>query len=359
MNNWDTARRRAVERGVHPTAVPPYGYRRREDNRLEPIPALVAVVNEIFEQRAAGSSGWSISTWLNEEHPRTDGREWTGRNVESVIRSRAYLGEAFHGEHRNPNAHRPIVAPSLFVAASSIGGERKATKARNPAFLSGLIRCAGCRYAMSRKFTTYITGERVEIYACARRFTGGKCAEPATIVARRVEPLVVAHSLALVVGSEGAGPMREVAERWTEHGRARQAEALRRLNDSVYVRKGRGDRNSRVMILPAGEDDFERPRRGAPGYRVKPIPWPQEMGDPHFLEIPRNARDRHVPAALAAAAILGERPVCHLLERSTASEGHTALSEGQLVSALVAAGGLPRRLVAAESSSAPSGHARG
>jgi hypothetical protein len=348
MNNWDTARRRAVERGVHPTVVPPYGYRRREDNRLEPIPALVAVVNEIFEQRAAGSSGWSISTWLNEEHPRPDGGEWTGRNVESVIRSRAYLGEAFHGEHRNPNAHRPIVAPSLFAAASSIGGERKATETRSPAFLSALIRCAGCRYAMSRKFTIYITGERVEMYACARRFTGGKCAEPATIVARRVEPLVVAHSLTRLVGSDDASSVRDVAERWTEHGRARQTETLRRVNDSVYVRKGRGDRNSRIMILPAGEDDFERPRRGAPGYRVKPIPWPKEMGDPHFLDVPQNAIDQSVTAALAATTILGERSLCDLSERSTTAEGYSALSEGQLASALVTTGGWPRRLVAME-----------
>jgi hypothetical protein len=348
MSNWDTARRRAVERGVHPTAVPPYGYRRREDKRLEPIPGLVAVVNEIFERRAAGSSGWSISTWLNEEHPRLDGREWTGRKVESMIGCRAYLGEAFHGAHRNPKGHLPIVAPSLFAAASSVTGRERTSGSRIPAFLSGLIRCAGCRYAMSRKFITYVTGERIEMYACARRFSGGTCREPATMVARRIEPFVVAHSLMRAVEYDDAGSMCDLAERWPEYGRARQAQILRAFNDSVYVRKGRGDRASRVLILPAGKDDFERPRRGAPGYRVKPISWPEGMGDPHYLEVPGNAVGLGVPAALAATTILGDRPVCGLSERPATAEECRAISEGRVLRVLVAMASRKTELVTAE-----------
>jgi hypothetical protein len=333
--------------------VPPYGYRRRRDKRLEPVPGLVAVVNEIFERRAAGSSGWSISTWLNEQHPRRDGREWTGRRVESVIANRAYLGEAFHGEHRNPEAHRPIVAPTLFAAARAAGGEGRSSEPRSPAFLAGLIRCAGCRYAMSRKFTTYITGERVEMYACARRFSGGTCREPATMVARRIEPFVAAHSLMRVVGSEPSGTMCDLAERWPEHGRIRQAEILRAINDSVYVRKGRGDRDSRAMVLAAGQDDFERPRRGAQGYSVKPIPWPQAIDDPHYLEVPGNAVVLGNPAALMAATILGERPFSNLSERPATPEERRVISEelsvGRLSRVLLTTNGWKADLVAKES----------
>ena len=388
--SWDTANRRAIERGIHFTAKAPYGYARGEDKRLEPIPELVPVVREIFERRGAKASRWSIASWLNEEHPREDGRSWTARNVEVIIGNRVYLGEAFHGEHRNPDAHPPIIPPTLWEAANAVKGGSGRTSRKSPALLSGLIRCAGCRYAMRNTYTLYRGKERRRVYACQRRHGAGVCEEPAQVMAHLVEPLVIANTLAVVGGArwQSDGPSgdalraaddavehaearrdafladdglreriargaflaeaerrqaavddaeanrREVraaqsaagrrehvlADDWLSWGRKRQAETLRMVLDSVYVRKGRGDLDSRVLLAWDGQDEFEKPRRGKSDYAIKSIPWPQSLGDPHYLDVPANAQAIGDPGALEAAMVLGKTPSCDLADRLETNE---------------------------------------
>ena len=380
--SWDTANKRAIDRGIHFTAVPPFGYRRREDKSLEPIPGLAPVVREAFERRAAKASRWSIARWLNEEHPRPDGRDWTARTVEVMIANPAYLGEARHGEHRNPNAHPPIVTPTLFAEAGAVKGGSGRTSKENPGLLAGLIRCAGCRYAMRRTFTTYPDRGRVELYSCQRKHSGGTCKEPAQIMAHLIEPFVAIHTLLRVgnprwaeeapdaeelreaeaavehaearrrdfladddlrarigreamleeaerrqgIVDEARGHLDEVREvharqrrrehslwdEWPGLSREQQGDWLRMLVDSVYVKKGRGRPDGRVMLLLDGEDGFERPRRGVKGYEVKPVPWPTEWGDPHYMAVPALAIKAGLPPAIEAAMLLGDTPTCDL-----------------------------------------------
>lgn len=388
--SWDTANRRAIERGIHFTAKAPYGYARGRDKRLEPIPELAPVVREIFERRAAKASRWSIASWLNEAHPREDGRSWTAQNVEVIIGNRVYLGEAFHGKHRNPDAHPPIVPPTLWEAANAVKGGSGRTSKRSPALLSGLIRCAGCRYAMRNTYTIYRGEERRRVYACQRKFGGGVCREPAQVMAHLVEPLVIVNVLVVIGGarwqSEGPGgdtlraaedavdhaearrdafladdELREriareaflaeaerrqaavddavahrsevraahgtterrehvLADDWLSWGRERQADTLRMVLDSVYVRKGRGDLDARVLLAWDGRDEFEKPRRGTTDYKIRPIPWPASIGDPHFRDVPANAQAIGSPLALEAAMALGKTPSCDLSERPESIE---------------------------------------
>jgi site-specific DNA recombinase len=240
--NWDTANRMAIERGIHFTATVPYGYRRREDRRLEPVPELVPVVNEIFERRAAKASRWSIAKWLNESHPRPDGRDWTARTVEVVIANPAYLGQARHGAHTNDDAHPPIITPSLFAEAGAVKGGSGRTSQENPSLLSGLIRCASCRYAMRRTFNVRPDGSRLPLYSCQRKFSGGTCKEPAQIVAHLIEPFVAIHTLMRIGNPKWAeeapddGALRE-AEAAVEHTEARRRDFL--ADDDLRERIGR------------------------------------------------------------------------------------------------------------------------
>jgi DNA invertase Pin-like site-specific DNA recombinase len=383
--NWDTANRMAIERGIHFTATVPYGYRRRDDKRLEPIPELVPVVNEIFERRTAKASRWSIAKWLNENHPRPDGRDWTARTVEVVIANPVYLGQARHGKHTNDDAHDPIVTPTLFAEANAVKGGSGRTSQEDPALLAGLVRCAGCRYAMRRTFNVRPDGSRVVVLDCTRKYSGGVCKEPAMIVAHRIEPFVAIHTLVRAGNARwaedapGDEELREAEsavehaearlgtflgdddlrqriareqflaeadrrqadvdqakaklaevratharqrrrehnlwDEWPDMSRQEQGDYLRMVLDAVYVKKGRGAPDDRVMIVMDGDNDFVVPKRGRKGYKVKPIPWPTEPGDAHYGDVPANAIKAGVPPAIEAAMALGGAPSCDLSDR--------------------------------------------
>jgi DNA invertase Pin-like site-specific DNA recombinase len=49
--NWSTAVKAAVDRGVHISATPPFGYRRGEDGRLVVVPDEARVIREVFHRR--------------------------------------------------------------------------------------------------------------------------------------------------------------------------------------------------------------------------------------------------------------------------------------------------------------------
>ena len=111
------------------------------------------------------------------------GRHGIGRvsNVATMVQNRAYMGEAFHGKHHNPSAHQAIVTLPEWEAANAVNGDRAQSRAGS-ALLAGIIRCAGCRYAMRRTWVTHklANGEtrKYETYSCQRKHTGGVCACP-------------------------------------------------------------------------------------------------------------------------------------------------------------------------------------
>jgi len=89
----------------------------------------------------------------------------------------------------NPDSHAAIVDLALFEAAQHPNG-RALTRPRAPGgswLLTGIIRCAGCRYALQG--TTTSRGKR--IYRCGRKHASGICPEPASVDADRVEAAAV------------------------------------------------------------------------------------------------------------------------------------------------------------------------
>ena len=231
-DNWDDSTARAIARGIHFTNSVPLGYQRREDGRLEPDPRTAPIVEEMFRRRIARQSWRAIAAWLTETLPREDGRAWTSRNVATMIQSPTYKGEAFHGDHRNSDAHKAIVTIPEWDAANSVSGGPGAVK-QSSALLAGLIRCAGCRYAMRRTMITYTlaSGEKrkVATYSCQRKHTGGDCPAPAHVMASTIEPIVIRHFAWWHFHSERAGASPDLdAVREAER---QLADAERRLAD--------------------------------------------------------------------------------------------------------------------------------
>jgi DNA invertase Pin-like site-specific DNA recombinase len=190
--NWETARDRAIARGVHISRVPPVGYLRGDDGRLVPDPIAAPVIREVFLRRAAGASWKALCQFLDEQLPRDKGA-WTHQTIDAIIRRRTYLGEAFQGSVVNKQAHEPLLSRSEWEAGQSRtkGPERREART----LLSGLVRCSACGYVMSRSEG----GTRgYHNYRCRARHAGGVCPAPARISMRRADEYVTTAFLAWV-----------------------------------------------------------------------------------------------------------------------------------------------------------------
>jgi DNA invertase Pin-like site-specific DNA recombinase len=201
--SWATAQERAVARGVHIASRTPTGYRRRPDGRLDPDPAAAGAVREVFLRRAAGAS-WSELARLLEARgvvgPYANA-VWTTSAVSKVVRNRVYLGEARSGQHVNADAHEPIVSRAEWEAAQASSGVT--ARGKGGALLSGILRCASCRYALKADTMRGRAGERIALYRCRGRHAAGVCPAPASALARVIDPFIEARFLA-ALGPDGA-----------------------------------------------------------------------------------------------------------------------------------------------------------
>ena len=176
-----------IARGIHICRVAPFGYRKRDDKRLEPDPRTAPVVRELFERSRMREPWSALVAFMDATAPQADGKRWVRQTLHSILSNRVYLGVAYSGSIENPDAHEPIVSRALFEAAQH-AGERPALR-NNPAMLAGVIRCAGCGKTMTRASD----GRRGYVnYVCRRRHADAVCQEPAKISVRRADEHVEA-----------------------------------------------------------------------------------------------------------------------------------------------------------------------
>ena len=107
--NWDSAIRSAVERGVHISAHPPAGYQRDKSGRLIPQEPAAAAVREVFRRRALGSSWAELADYLDEQgvHSSAESKHWSKAGVSGLIKNPVYLGQARSGKSstNTPTSH--------------------------------------------------------------------------------------------------------------------------------------------------------------------------------------------------------------------------------------------------------------
>jgi len=222
--SWDESRRRAVGRGLHPSSVPPTGYRRGRGGRLVLDPGSAPALAELFRMRAAYRS-WP------EMHAHVSGTglrnpfgtaRWTTASLIEVMANRAYLGEARCGPHRNRTAHEPLIDRGTRELAQ-LTRTLTVTRSSRPALLAGLLRCAGCVHVMAaeRRATTRPASPRK--YRCKHRAPGG-CPTCPEVRAPEVEELVVRR----LFEDYGRSPLR----------RAASDLALRRAEEALAAREG-------------------------------------------------------------------------------------------------------------------------
>jgi site-specific DNA recombinase len=245
--SWAISARKAIERGVHISPAPYFGYLKGEDGRLMPSPQAPLAI-EVFERRGINREPWAeIAGWLNDAAPRENG-QWVAATVQRLCANRVYRGEASryvkqNVDGRDPiinrDAHPALVSEELWRASQMV---RTATGRKDPPalLLSGIVRCAGCRYRMSKG-----SGPRGEVmYRCRGAHASGQCEERAYIKSDAIDTYVEAVFL------DGLDQEAEAVPDTTDRD-----EALRLLEEARAATEDfRKDTAARKKLGPAWHD---------------------------------------------------------------------------------------------------------
>ncbi|PLT33632.1 recombinase family protein [Bacillus sp. V5-8f] len=155
--------------------IPPYGYKRTENLKLEPNPETDWVVKKMYEMMRDGHGRQAIAAELDKlgVHPPDKKSDfWSPSSITAIIKNEVYMGHIIWGKFKSAkrngkrirkkmpqdkwtiteNAHPPIVSPELWETANNAhtGRWRPSTvetkSLSNP--LAGILKCQVCGYTM-------------------------------------------------------------------------------------------------------------------------------------------------------------------------------------------------------------------
>ncbi|MDP9069250.1 MAG: recombinase family protein [Actinomycetota bacterium] len=161
--DYTRANHRRVRAEGRPWGTAPYGFRRGpEPATWEVDPERGAVVAEIFDRYAAGSSANAIARWLNEEQiPSSKNVRWKGQAIGKMLDNPAYAALSLLDHNLVEAQWAPIVTRATWdaVRARRAADVRRSsnlgkTKPHKPYLLSGLMWCGQCGRKMTHTTTT-------------------------------------------------------------------------------------------------------------------------------------------------------------------------------------------------------------
>ena len=313
--NWATAQRLAVERGIHIASRPPTGYVRPKDKngKSEPLKLVkkdARVIHQVFLSRANGSSLRDLARLLQKEGVRGpySNNVWTSAAVAKLLHNPVYLGQARSGVFVQDGAHPPIVNRAEWEAAQAPrviptphGGEG--------ALLSGILRCAGCRYLMKPDTMKDRHGERIRLYRCRGEHAAGDCTKRSSSLGQVIEPFVEkAFFDALGPGGILAQPIGEMFDIEEAQSRLKAAEYDHRTwRDEVSFKDiGVSDFQAGLIARQRKITDIEREIIAAttpPSQELQDVITLREVWD----EIPISEKRKILAAGIDAVMLRGSR----------------------------------------------------
>jgi DNA invertase Pin-like site-specific DNA recombinase len=190
-SNWQIAKARAIDRGVHVGSWPPFGYRRDKHGRLKPDPRTAPRLTDVFRRRAKGVSIRELCRSLEAKRiVTTHGNVgWSETSLSGILSNRVYLGELRAGSRVATNTHKPLVDRVTWQAAQN--PRMLPVRRRHiPTLLGGLLRCGACSMALHSQTVARANGYQAAVYACHGLSAEGDCAAPAHISGGLIEPYV-------------------------------------------------------------------------------------------------------------------------------------------------------------------------
>ena len=257
--------REAASRGFWVSPYDPYGYKRvhvqdgpKKRPRLELNPPVDAVARRIFELALAGESVLKIGKTLNAEGiPSPRGKKWLKTTIHKMLVNETYTGTLVWGLTDKSGAD-PVRVEGAFPAIvtkqefervgeslQSRAPERvHPRQAASRYLLSGLVRCALCRKALT---AAEAKGGKYSYYVCQSILNGGsKSCEAPRLNAGRFERLIIEQirnhiltesnirELVKLLDEEMDGVAREERER-LETIEAEQEEVRRKMDRLWHI----------------------------------------------------------------------------------------------------------------------------
>lgn len=288
--SWKVAQERAVARGVHIASASPTGYVRGEGGVLVPHEVFGPVVGDVFRLRAAGGS-WGDVIRLLEASAVVGpygGTRWQRKNVRRMLSNRVYLGEARSGAFVKIHAHPPLTDRKTFDAVQEAP---QAVIRGDGALLSGLLRCAGCGYALKADTMKSRSGERMRLYRCRGVNPVLACESKAAVLGSVIEPRIVQWFLDWLGTVEVAGAEESAAHEAADSAlQEAEADLEAYRDDAVISILGRDEwlrgLRSRAERVTAAHDQLRAaaPASGLPSQAMLAETWPTlSMGEKRML----------------------------------------------------------------------------
>ncbi len=146
-------------------------------------------------------------SWTTQSGRRREGRPFDKGTVYKILNNRIYLGEAVHKGTSYPGEHEAIVCQALWDRAHAVLAENghargNETRARTPALLKGLLRCAVCGSTMTPSHTRR-RGRLYRYYVCLKSIKNGAESCPVrSIAASEIEGVVLGQARRLLHAPE-------------------------------------------------------------------------------------------------------------------------------------------------------------
>lgn len=230
-----------------------------ESDRLLPHPSYGPAITDLFKRASNGSGGDSaLARWMSERAPRAGGAPWQSSEIRRWLSNRVYLGEVHYGpELVNLEAHAPLTDPETWERCQRAPGVQR--RPHSKFLLSGLTRCANCRYAMSG--FTYGGSGRTPVYRCHLARNGG-CGEASVITVERLDGhirgLVLDRLRGLELEAAGEGVDLGAVDRAYEEAEAE----LRAFSADLGARRVLGEAGwQQALALRASDRDSKRSAR--------------------------------------------------------------------------------------------------
>jgi len=268
-------------KGMYTGGPPVLGYGvDRERKRLVVDEEEATLVRTIFSRFVETGSttrlaeelseqGQTTKCWTTKQGITRAGKPWSKARLYQVLHNPLYLGEVTHKGQRYPGEHEAIITRELWDQAHAVlakhcraSGER--ARAKGPALLRGILRCAHCGCAMGPVFTKR-RGRMYRYYLCLHASRHGHSSCPTrSLAAGEIEGVVVEQLRRLlrtpqmVAGAcQGAATVgkRDLAralaaldERWDQLPPGEQERIVQSLVTRVEIHPDRAD----LQISSAG-----------------------------------------------------------------------------------------------------------
>lgn len=198
----------AKRKGKFTGGTPPLGYDvDSEKGRLVVNRQEAKTVQFIFKRFAELGSplmvadelnkkGVTTKAWMTKHGVFREGKPWHKMHIYRVLYNRTYLGEVIHKDKTYPGEHEAIVTQEMWRRAHMAIEENtrnhvRHARAKAPALLRGIIRCAACDTAMSPVSAT--SKDRIyRYYQCGRASKHGYSVCPVkSVPAGEIEGAVI------------------------------------------------------------------------------------------------------------------------------------------------------------------------